>query len=59
MRQLHDDEVETEIPRMLDAVERWLAARGAAPGDAPLAVFRSADAPGWHLVEAGWPAAAS
>jgi DNA-binding transcriptional MerR regulator len=55
MRQLHDDEVETEIPRMLDAVERWLAERGTPPADAPVAVFRSGDAPGWHLVEAGWP----
>jgi DNA-binding transcriptional MerR regulator len=56
IRHLHDDEVETEIPRMIDAVEAWLAERGAAPTEAPLAVFRSGDAPGWHLIEAGWPA---
>ena len=55
MRQLHDDEVETEIPRMLAAVRVWLDEQGAEPTTAPVAVFRSGDAPGWHLVEAGWP----
>jgi effector-binding domain-containing protein len=40
---------------MLAAVETWLSDRSAEPTGAAVAVFRSGDAPGWHLVEAGWP----
>ena len=55
VRHLHDDEVETELPRTLDAVRAWLDERGTDPSEPPVALFRSGDKPGWHLVEAGWP----
>src|ERR671938_1092906 len=55
VRHLQDDEVETELPRTLDAVRAWLDERGTHPSEPPIALFRSGDKPGWHLVEAGWP----
>jgi effector-binding domain-containing protein len=58
MRHVHDDGMEREVTRMLAAVEQWLVQRGAAPEDAPVAVFRSGEGPGWHFVQAGWPAPA-
>jgi hypothetical protein len=41
---------------MLDGVRTWLTEQNAAPSEPPVALFRSGDRPGWHLVEAGWPA---
>lgn len=59
MRHLHDDEVQTEIPQMIAAVETWLSERGAEPTDYPLGIFRSGEAPGWHFVQAGCPVPAA
>jgi DNA-binding transcriptional MerR regulator len=56
MRHLHDDEMEAELGRTFAATKAWLAERSGEPTDPAVAVFRSGDAPGWHFVEAGWPA---
>jgi DNA-binding transcriptional MerR regulator len=55
IRQVHIDEMNDAVPRMVDAVAAWIGERGAEPVGPPVAVFRSGDREDWPLVEAGWP----
>ena len=55
IRQVHIDEMNETLPRMIDTVAEWIGERGAAAAGPPVGVFRSGDREDWHLVEAGWP----
>jgi DNA-binding transcriptional MerR regulator len=54
IRQVHEDDDEF-LPRTFKTVATWVRARGGELTFAPLALFRTGDRGGWHLVEAGWP----
>jgi DNA-binding transcriptional MerR regulator len=55
IRQVHIDEMNDTVPRLVDTVAAWIGERGAAPVGPPVGVYRSGDREDWHLVEAGWP----
>jgi DNA-binding transcriptional MerR regulator len=55
IRQVHIDEMNEALPRMIDTAAAWIGECGAAPVGPPVGVFRSGDREDWHLVEAGWP----
>jgi effector-binding domain-containing protein len=55
IRQVHIDEMNETVPRLIGTVAEWLGEFDATPVGPPVGVFRSGDREDWHLVEAGWP----
>ena len=55
IRHIHNDEMNELVPQLISAVADQLLERGVELTHAPIAIFRSGDAEGWHLVELGWP----